>query len=96
MEGSAPMTLRIVAPAGTAAEAACDSAVLTLREGTNGKGGGSVGIWKDHAPAVMALGRGPVRASLHGSPVLETMVDGGFASVRDNVITVITGSAEIS
>ena len=90
MNDSAPMTMRIVTPAGIAAEAACDSAVLYLRDDAGGKNGGLTGIWKDHASAVMALGPGPARATLGGETVLETVVSGGFASVRDNVITVVT------
>ena len=90
------MTLRIVTPDGMAGETACDSVSLLLRDDTEGKKGGSVGIWKDHAPAVMALGSGPVTASLRGTRVLETSVYGGFASVRDNTVTVITDRAEAS
>ena len=89
-EASAPMTLRLLTPAGLAAEAGCDSVVLTLADG------GLAGVMRDHAPAVMALGAGPVRASLGGKPVLKSETKGGFASVKDNVVTVVTDSASIT
>lgn len=94
-EAAAPMTLRVLTPAGTNAEAGCDSAVLTIRDGADGKGGGLVGIQKDHAPAVFALAEGEIRASLGGRAVFRARVKGGFASVGDNIIRVITDSAEV-
>lgn len=92
---AATMMLRILTPHGPSAEIPCDSAVLTLRDDVEGQGGGLVGIQKDHAPAVMALGEGEIRASLGGNVVFRAVLQSGFASVRDNVITVITDSAEI-
>ncbi len=91
---SAPMLLRLLTPAGTAAEVGCDSVQLTLRDNADGAGGGLVGIRRNHAPAVLALSEGPVRAFLRGETVLRATA-GGFASVRDNVITVISDSAEV-
>lgn len=94
-EATAPMKLLVLTPAGTNAEAGCDSAVLTIRDGADGRGGGLVGIRKDHAPAVFALSDGEIRASLGGETVFRASVRGGFASVRDNIIRVITDSAEL-
>jgi len=91
----APLTLRLMTPTGTAAEVRCDSVQLTLRDDARGRGGGLTGILRGHAPAVMALGKGPARASLAGERVFSAAVDGGFASVRNDVITVITDSAAI-
>ena len=85
-----PMTLRVQTPNGAAAETACDSVVLLLRDGADGKGGGFLGVQRDHAPAALALADGPVRASLGGKDVLRLRVGGGFAAVRDNVVTVLT------
>ena len=90
MEAAAPMTLKILTPDGIFAQAGCDSAILTMRDGVEGKGGGLIGVQKDHTPAVLALGEGIVRGSLGGKTVLTACVSGGFASVKDNVITVIT------
>lgn len=89
------MTLRLLTPAGVSAAVACDSVQLTLRDGADGRGGGRMGIQRDHAPAVLALGPGLVRASRAGAIVFLAMVGDGFASVKDNVITVITDSAEV-
>lgn len=90
MADRAHMTLRLVTPEGTAAETACDSVVLTMPDGADGRGGGLVGIERGHAPAVLALGDGALRASLGGEKVFEAVVSDGFASVKDNTITVIT------
>ena len=94
-ETTAPMTLRLLTPTGISAEVGCDSIRLTLRDDAEGRGGGAVGILRDHAPAVMALGKGAIRASLAGEVVFRAKADDGFASVRDNVITVITDSAVV-
>ena len=90
-----PMTLRIRTPEGTAAEVSCDSAQFFLRDGADGAGGGFVGIRRGHAPAVLALGDGPIRASLGGTDVLRAHANGGFASVSEDVITVLTDSVRI-
>ncbi len=92
---NAPMTLRIVTPMGTSAEAACDSVKLTLRDDLSGHGGGLIGIKRNHAPAVMAIGKGVIQASLGRDTVLRAVAEGGFASVGDNIITIITDSAVI-
>lgn len=89
------MTLRLLTPTGVSAETECDSVQLTLRDDAEGKQGGLVGIQRDHAPAVMALGQGPIRASLRQTQVFRATASGGFASVQDNVVTVITDSAVI-
>ncbi len=91
----APMTLRLLTPGGVLGEAGCDSVRLILRDGVGGTCGGSVGIQRDHIPAVMVLGRGAIRASLGGKTVFLAYAEDGFASVKDNVITVITDSAAI-
>ena len=87
------ITLRLLTPAGVTAEVACDSVQLTLRDDAEGKKGGLVGIRPDHTSAVMALGKGPILATLEGKPVFRGSAAGGFASVERNVVTVITDSA---
>lgn len=94
-DSNAPLTLRLLTPAGTSAEAACDSVQLTLRDDRNGRGGGLIGIRRNHAPAVLAIGKGVIRASLGGKTVFRAVAEDGFASVGDNVVTVITDSAVI-
>ena len=92
---SAPLTLRVLTPAGSMAEESCDGVQLILRDGADGRGGGSMGILRGHAPAVMALGEGTVRAVLNGKVSLCLRVSGGFDSVRDDIVTVITDSAAL-
>ena len=41
---------------------------------------------------MLALGDGPADALLHGETVFRTVLHGGFASVRNDVIRVITDS----
>ena len=94
-DSASTMTLRLLTPTGTSAETACDSVLLTQRDSVDGRGGGLVGIREDHAPAVIALGDGSVSASLGSRTVFRAAVSGGFASVQDNVVTVITDSAVI-
>jgi len=89
------LTLRLLTPTGIASETKCDSVQLCLRDNAAGRGGGMAGILRGHESAVMALGKGPVRASLGGAVVFSARVDGGFASVRDNEIVIITDSAVV-
>ena len=89
------LTLRLLTPTGIASETKCDSVQLCLRDNAAGRGGGMAGILRGHESAVMALGKGPVRGSVAGEAVFSARVEGGFASVRDKVVTVITDSAVI-
>ena len=92
-DNTAPMILRLLTPGGVAAEVACDSVQLPLREGADGRGGGLVGILRGHAPAVMALTAGEIHASLAGKTVFRARVKDGFASVEKDRLNVITDSA---
>ena len=92
---AATMTLRLLTPSGLSEEIACDSVVLTQRDSVAGYGGGRVGIRTGHAPAVIALGEGPALASLGTATVFRALVSWGFASVVDDVVTVITDHAEV-
>lgn len=94
-DSASTMTLRLLTPTGVSTETACDSVLLTQRDGAEGNGGGLVGVRADHAPAVIALGEGSVTASLGSRTVFRAAVAGGFASVLENVVTVITDSAVI-
>ena len=94
-DNAATMTLRLQTPSGLSEEIPCDSVVLMQRDSVSGHGGGLVGVRAGHAPAVIALGEGPVRASLGTKTVFLAAVSGGFASVTDNVVTVITDRADV-
>lgn len=95
-ENASPMTLRLLTPTGVSAQTPCDSVQLTIRDGADGQGGGLVGIRRNHAPAVLALGEGTILAELDHKPVFRANVSGGFASVDNNIVTVITDSASVA
>ncbi len=95
MAEASSLTLRLLTPNGTSAETGCDGVQLLIRDGADGQRGGLVGILRGHAPAVMALGEGPVLAYRAHVPVFRAIVSGGFASVAEDVVTVITDSVTI-
>ena len=84
------LTLNIVTPDGGGQTMECDSVVLWMAPDSSGKGEGSIGIRKDHTDAVIALGNGPVEARLSGSLIFRAATEGGFATVKDNTVTVVT------
>lgn len=92
-KNSAPLEFIVLTPHGEAADLRCDSVHLTLCDDETGRGGGLIGFHRGHLPAVLALGDGPAEALLHGEPVFHSVLHGGFASVRSDVIRVITDSA---
>ena len=105
-DSTAPLELIVLTPHGEAVDVHCDSVHLTVCDDETGHGGGQVGFHRGHLPAVLALGDGPadalavvhfgqdlLHALLHGEAVFHTVVHGGFASVRNDVIRVITDSA---
>ena len=83
----APLTLRILTPAGIIAEEHGDSVKLQLSDG-------SLGIRKGHRAALAALSDGDVVLKQSGSPIGRWHTPGGFASIENNIITVITDQAE--
>ena len=89
----APLTVRIVTPNGVAAEAACDSVILPVADGKSGAGG-SMGIRRGHARAMIALAEGTVRARLAGNTVLSAAVTSGIASVGGNVVRILAEHVE--
>lgn len=84
------LTLKIVTPEGVDQTIDCDSVSLWMAPDSKGKGEGSIGIRKNHVNAVIALGNGPVTAHLQGSTVFSARSEGGFATVLNNVITVVS------
>lgn len=92
-DSTAPLEFIVLTPYGEAVDVHCDSVHLTVCDDETGHGGGQVGFHRGHLPAVLALGDGPADALLHGEAVFHTVVHGGFASVRNDVIRVITDSA---
>jgi F-type H+-transporting ATPase subunit epsilon len=53
---------------------------------------GELGVMPQHSPLIGRLGKGELRITKGGS-VQKWQVVGGFAQVRSNVVTVLTGQA---
>ena len=87
-----PLTLKIVTPTGEAGNVGCDSITLNITDDSSGNGCGSIGIHKGFQNAVISLSAGPVIAKLNGAQVLKATVKSGFATVKDDVVSVITDS----
>ena len=84
------LTLKINTPGDDDQIISCDSVTLWMAPDTRGKGEGSIGIRKGHTEAVIALGNGPLTALLGGRTVFSGQTKGGFATVLNDVINVIT------
>lgn len=54
---------------------------------------GQLGIWPRHAPAVIALGSGPLRIGQRGGAVTRFAAHGGFLEVSNNQVTILVNSA---
>lgn len=93
-DSTAPLELIVLTPHGEAVDVHCDSVHLTVCDDETGHGGGRSAFTAAIFPGrLLALGDGPADALLHGEAVFHTVVHGGFASVRNDVIRVITDSA---
>jgi F-type H+-transporting ATPase subunit epsilon len=55
---------------------------------------GLIGILSGRAPILMRLGVGPLRLDLPGGQQQFFLIDGGIAQMKDNVLTILTGSAQ--
>lgn len=92
---SLPIVLRIVTPEGTRGEYECDDVILYACDNADGEGGGSLGVHRGHAPAVIALEDDSfVTAKADGVEVCRVRVAGGFARVEDDHVLVVTPNAE--
>lgn len=85
--------LSVVTPTGEAFSVNCDSVRLNSEDDKNGRNGGGIGIRRGHAPAVIALAEGDVTALRDGKIVLKIKTKKGFASVKNDKITIITDEA---
>ena len=81
------LTLRVVSPEGVVLEQEA-SAVRVPGEG------GSFGVLPRHAPLVALTDSGILRARTPEGGEIEYLIHDGFAEVRDDVVTVLTRSAE--
>ena len=90
------LTLKILSPGGEAANVVCDSITLTVKDNSQGKGGGSYGIRTGHAPALIATDKGVITAKKDGQIIFSDRFDEGMATVDSNTVTVITLSGSKS
>ncbi len=81
--------LRVVTPQKAEGPIECDSVHLQITDDLDGNGGGDYGIRLGHIRSVISVDKGNVTAYLDGKQVFETKVDGGFATVENNTITVV-------
>lgn len=75
----------VVTPEKTALEQRADFLSLPAIDG-------ELGVMAHHAPLIARLGFGELRISL-GGQTTSYYVDGGFAQVADNVVSVLSGRA---
>lgn len=83
------MQLIIATPKGSILPIECDSVHLNICDDIKGKNGGNYGIRKGHAKALFSLEKGNVTALLNGKTVYFATTTKGFATVDNNVVTVV-------
>lgn len=83
------LSLKVITPEKEYVYEKCDSVKFCVSDNEKGKGGGNYGIRKGHAKAVFSLDNGELKASLAGKTVAEGVTSTGFATVEENVVTVI-------
>jgi F-type H+-transporting ATPase subunit epsilon len=66
-----------------------------VREVTAEGAWGQIGVLPDHAALVTALDPGTITYK-EGAKATRLTISGGFAEVRDNVMTVLADSAEVA
>lgn len=84
----AHLTLRIVSPAGSVLEAEVASVQFT-------GGDGSLGILPRHAAMTSLTESGLLTGKVADGSKIERIIHDGFAQIKDNVVTILTRSAEI-
>ncbi|HKQ47683.1 MAG TPA: ATP synthase F1 subunit epsilon [Phycisphaerae bacterium] len=80
-----PITCSVITPERQVLQTTANSVVFPAHDGL-------VGILKDRAPLLCELGAGPLRVE-GGGGTRELFVDGGFAQVLDNQVTILTERA---
>lgn len=83
------LTLKILSPDGVKAQVSCDSITLTVRDNSQGKGGGSYGIRKGHAPSLIATDKGAVVAKKDRITVFSKYFNEGMATIDNDTVTVL-------
>ena len=78
----------VTTPEGAIYSDTCDSVTLTVCDGVNGNEGGSYGVRKGHADAIISIANGPITVKRDGKAVFTARLSNGIAMVRNNVLTV--------
>lgn len=85
-----PLRCIVVTPEETAVDTTAESVTLPLFDG-------ELGVLQGHAPMIGRLGYGELRIRSSGNgaggETTRLFVDGGFAQIADNVVSVMTGRA---
>lgn len=84
-----PLTVKIITPEGEKDEILCDSLTVNVCDNEKGTGGGSYGIRRGHAEALMALSEGRITAKKGEEILFSEILPGGFLSVKSNCIKII-------
>ncbi len=84
------LTLKIVSKNGSSTPVECDSVHLTVCDDNNGCGGGSMGIRQGHVKSLISVDYGPITAYIEGKEIFSCKTDGGFATVENDIVTVVT------
>lgn len=74
----------------------CDYITLSIADAANGSFSGSYGIKKGHARAAFCLGDGRLTAQRRSEVIFSAETSSGFATVKDNVVTVTVDSIKES
>lgn len=82
---TADLRLIVVTPEETVLDTSADFVALPLYDG-------EIGIAKDHSPMIGRLGYGELRMKI-GNSTTPYYIDGGFAQVNDNIVSVLTNRA---
>ena len=76
----------VLTPEKQVLEAAATAVVIPAHDGL-------IGILKNRAPLICELGKGELRIDTVDGKQERIQIDGGFASVRDNEVTILTEKA---
>ena len=85
MADSQPIDLLVITPERQVLEASADAVVIPAHDG-------ELGVLRDRAPVLCELGIGQLRYTQAGVP-RRVFIDGGFAQVIENHVTVLTSRA---
>ncbi len=88
------LTLWVVTPTGTLPSVACDSVHLWVQEDEKGKQGGAYGIRSGHVESLLALQKGTASAYLDNQLIFSATCGNGFATVKNDKVTLVVEFCE--